>query len=1849
MFQNHIFKAVIVSLLLLAINCSKKTSNTQVSNSEEFAEFIQGHTSGEISSHDGIAVSLTKPIEIDEIQQLILFSSTPKVNGQAELVNDHTVVFKPNKPLTANQEYLFTLALDKLTDVPEGKETFTFGVKTIKQEMEVALGDLELVNRNAMKLSGTIYTADKSWKKDVSRTINITQNQNEELEISWLHNDAGTTHNFEITNIKRGNIPSKVEVRWDGTPIGAESKGSKTIEVAENSEFRLLATRVYTDDNPRIELIFSDKLSASQNIDGLIQVEDMPEINTITDANKLILSPRSIRNGAKNLLINAALKNDAGKQLGIDIVRQIQFNQPKPQLELLGKGAVIPSSEKLLFPFKAVSLGAVDVKITRIFENNIGQYFQEYGIDDNNTWQLNRVGRQVFGAAIPLSNLGKVEAGLWNNYALDLSEIIKPEPGALYQVEMGFRKHQAVYECGDNDNNTTNELTNRSWTYSKEEEAEYWRNGGEKNYYGYNWRERENPCEVSYYYAQENKRRNILASDLGIIAKGNGNGKTTIYVTDLKSTDFKNGVKVEVFDYQQQLLAAGITAQNGKVELTTERNPFYLVATSKNQKGYLKLEDGNSLSVSDFDVSGANVQKGIKGFLYGERGVWRPGDSLFVTLILEDKNEVLPKNHPVSFEFKNPARQLVDRKTFTSSTNGFYSYKTATDKQAPTGNWLVTAKVGGLTFSKNIKIETVKPNRLKVEVDFEEDVISDADRKLDAKLSSRWLHGAIARNLKADVEMSTRGSNLSFPKYKGFSFSDESVSYSSSPIQIFEGNLDRSGSVDFSHTFKKLDEGPGRIQVNLKSRVFEPSGSFSVGSATTYYYPFKTLVAVKTPEKDDNSYSNWLSRNTDHKFEVISVDKDGKAVPNTSVKVEVYNIRWRWWWESNLENLSSYFERENVRKIREKTVSTDAEGKGNFNLKITNIDEGGRYLVRVSDENGGHSASQIVYFSWYGGQSSGISPARLTFSSNKEEYNVDEQIELTIPSSAGSKILLSLETGSNIIDTRWIDGEKRSTKVTIKATPEMSPNVYANVMHIQPHAQANNDLPIRMYGVIPIKVNDPSTILEPVVKLPSELKPETEALITVSGSNNKAMTYTIAVVDEGLLDLTNFKTPNPHELFYAREALGIKTWDIFGSVSDMFTGSLSRILAIGGDGELQAVENPLNEANRFEPMVRFMGPFNLEKGKTNKHQITVPNYVGSVRTMVIAGNNGAYGETEQTTPVRKPVMVLATLPRVLGPGERVDLPVSVFAMNESIKQVNVEVESNDLFEIVNNKTTEQLSFSEPGDELVTFKLETKPKIGVGKIRVDANSGNENAYHEIEIAVRNPNQPFVDVTSKIIQANSSWETSFDPKGMEGTNEAILEISRIPPIDFGRRLGFLIRYPYGCVEQSVSAVFPQLFVADVMEIDSDRKSEMQSNINQAIKRLEKFVTVDGGLSYWPGHEDANAWGTTYGYHFLLEADKKGYYVPSTLLNQINRFQQLRARTWNSANTNNYYQSDLIQAYRLYTLALANSPDLGAMNRLREKTNLSTQAKWRLAAAYAIAGQPEAANDVIENTSTEIKDYRELSGSYGSTLRDQAMILETLNLLNRKEEGALIARTISEQLSSQRWLSTQTTAYALIAISKYVKNNSSSGEITASYSLNGQQVRKINSNAYITQVKLKMSEISENNLVFNNETGGVLYSRLILKGTPLLGDNITNSNSLSQKVRFTDLDGNTINPEEIEQGTDLIAEVTVTNPGLRGDYEELALNQIFPSGWEIRNTRMDDPSFAEPTASFEYQDIRDDRVYTFFDLRANQSKTFRVQLNASYSGRFYLPATTTQAMYDETISARTAGKWVNVDSDN
>lgn len=453
---------------------------------------------------------------------------------------------------------------------------------------------------------------------------------------------------------------------------------------------------------------------------------------------------------------------------------------------------------------------------------------------------------------------------------------------------------------------------------------------------------------------------------------------------------------------------------------------------------------------------------------------------------------------------------------------------------------------------------------------------------------------------------------------------------------------------------------------------------------------------------------------------------------------------------------------------------------------------------------------------------------------------------------------------------------------------------------------------------------------------------------------------------------------------------------------------------------------------------------------------------------------------------------------------------------------------------------------------------------------------------------------------------------------------------------------MQYPYGCVEQTTSAVFPQLFLENIKVLKDVEKANIQRNVTAAIERMKSFQRPDGGFSYWPGGDDSDSWGSSYAGHFLVEAEARGYFVPAEMIKRWKKFQKNKAAEWRRSTT--YFNNDLMQAYRLYTLAISGAAEVGAMNRLQEESNVTSTAKWMLASAYAKLGQPEAAKRIIANLSTEVKPYRELNYSYGSNVRDKALILETLVLLNEKAKAFDILKELSQYLGDAGyWLSTQETSMALNAIGKFAGMDKR-GEIKYSYTLNGKTINAV-SVLPVSQIQIPVSGVKSQSVEITNGGSAMLYARLIMEGTPARANEEDGENNLGLTVRYTDMQGREIDVTNLEQGTEFIAEVSVSHKGLRSYYANLALAQVFPSGWEINNLRLTGDENLISSSGFDYQDIRDDRVYTYFGLSPNERRSFKVSLTATYAGSYYMPAVSCEAMYDKSIYARKRGQVVNV----
>ena len=1858
----------LILLTVIAGFSSCKSNQKDIIPSAEYAPYVNAYTGGVISQNSTIRIELTQDQPMVDLNQELKdnpFSFSPSLKGKTYWVSNNIIEFVPEEgALKPGAFYEGTFHLGDFVDVDKKLEEFNFSFRVQERNFSIHTDPITVTatQPDQVTVTGEIRFSDVVKKEEVEKMLTAGSEKNKSYPIEITQTDHPTRYAFSISQITKEAEDYQLEITAKGNPAGIDRTQNESILIPAKNSFRFLsAVRIDQPENG-IEIIFSDPVSNTQDLKGLIDVPEVSSSIFQIKENKVFVYFEAGKLNKLTLNIHEGIRNSQDKPLGTS--HSISFSELnlKPQVEMATSAAILPDSKSLIIPFRAVNLYAVDLSVIRIFESNVLMFMQNNSLSSAN--ELRRSGRLVYKKTLWLAKDSSKDVHRWEDYSIDLAGLIHQEPGAIYRVILSFRQEYSAYPCGGSenkemqfaDNKSSDNLTKVSGETLSEDDEAVWDTPETYYYYNgsvpmdwsqYRWTERDNPCHPSYYMNSDRIAAcNIFASNLGMIVKRNSLNKLWIAVNNILDTKPVAKAQVTIYNFQLQPIGKGETNGEGLVEITPKGVPFIAVAEADKQKAYVRVVDGEEQSVSRFDVGGKDIQKGLKGFIYGERGVWRPGDTLHISFMLEDREKRIPDKHPVALEIYNPRGQFYTKMISTQGTNGFYTFAVPTQADDPTGLWNAYVKVGGTAFHKSLRIETIKPNRLKITLALPT-ILQASSKDVYAPLTSSWLTGATASRLKAKVEMSLSKVNTQFKNYGQYLFNNPATDFTTVRADVFNGVLDAEGRAGVNIQLPVATGAPGMLNATLTTRVFEPGGDASIYSQTVPFSPFTSYVGINLNQPK----GKYIETDKDHVFDIVTVNDQGQPVNRSNLEYKIYRISWSWWWENGEESFGTYINNSSITPVASGNLQTTG-GKASFKFRI-NYPDWGRYLVYVKDRESGHATGGTVYIDWpdWRGRSNKTDPSgikMLAFSLDKDSYEIGETATAIIPAAAGGRALVSLENGSTVLQQQWLEvSDQGDTKLTFKITPEMAPNVYLHISLLQPHAQTVNDLPIRMYGIAPVFVTNRQTILQPQIKMPEVLRPETDFNVTVSEKSGKPMTYTLAIVDDGLLDLTNFKTPDPWNEFYAREALGIRTWDMYDDVLGASGGRYSSLFSTGGDASLKPADA---KANRFKPVVKFIGPFYLAKGKQQTHTLKLPMYVGSVRAMVVAGQDSAYGNAEKTAFVRTPLMLLSTLPRVLSTQEEITVPVNVFAMENQVKNVTVSLEASGAGVQITGNRQQSLTFDQPGDQLAYFTLKTGSKTGKATIHLTASGNGQQTKETIEIEVRNPNPVVTLRNSQWIEAGQEAELSYTLAGSSSANNQVqLEVSRIPSVDISRRVDFLYNYQHHCTEQLTSKALPLLFVSQFKAVDEQEVEKIKTNVQEAIRQIYARQLPNGGFVYWPGNAVADEWITSYTGMFLTLAQEKGYAVHPNVLNKWKRFQRAAAQNWRmpqEASNWQIWQSELQQAFRLYTLALAGAPEYGAMNRMKEQPGLSIQAKWRLAAAYALTGKMKPAGELVYNAETTVIPYSSMNLIYGSSDRDEAMILETLILMKRDRDALQQAKKVSQNLAQENWFSTQSTAFALMAMGRLAEQLS--GTLDFTWSWNGKQQPAVKSAKAVFEKEIATSPKS-GTVSVKNQGKGALSVDLITR-TQLLNDTLPAiADNIRLDVKYTDMAGSPISVEDIRQGTDFMSAVTLSNISGTSDYSNLALTHIIPSGWEIYNERMIVPEASSSNSNeantpessadkYTYKDIRDDRVLTYFDLRRGESKTFTVRLQATYAGNFILPAIQCEAMYDAVVQART-----------
>ncbi len=1765
-------------------------------------------TSGTIDAHTLIAVRYKDAQVTEDLYRKALpvdvFSFSPEIKGKTYWQDSRTLVFEPDQPLYSKAQYQAVLDHAKL--LPEGKRAAAasvgFQFETPGQEL-VAL-DGAFVPTQQGQLDQVYFTSTLEFGQKVSlevlsSALQLTlDGQPLEFAVETADGYSFTAKSAELERLSH--TERKVTITLEGGPLSLEKDVARQFVLPALME-PLAVERIEEErvgDFSQLRLIFTEPLKEAKDYAGYMSILPTMRYGVAVEGNSLVVTGE-FRPGEKySLRLFPGIESVSGQKLSeqTELFWEVQISDRKPAVEFVNSGMFMTTSSNQKIAFRTMNVERIRLQVKRVPQANLIEFFEEnsYYPQSSSFSAYNRYGFQRYGEVLvdSIINIGR-EMNKWVYSELDLADVLT-DNGGLYIVQLSFDENHALY-------------------FPEE----------------YDW------YDISSYTAARGQAvKHVLVSNIGITAK-ELLGEMHVFLTDLLTTDLLPGAEVMLKDGSGKVLDRAETNDSGWAVLKTNSHARYIEVNADSGYAILSLSS-SQLNNSLFDIGGVQRQDGIDAFIYTERGVYRPGDPIHLGAIVRNDEHTFPENHPITLYLYNPLGRLVHEEVLTRSEDGFYAATVATDPSSPTGTWEVVLDIGGRLFTHPVRVETIVPYRIRVQLEASAAQLGPNDEYVDMAIKSEYLFGAPASGLTHETTAVIEPVDVSFSRYQGFVFGNESINFPRMETAAIRDALDDAGEYTMRVEVPNVDGIPSALRLRIDTKVYESGGRFVPATAFLPIEVYPSYVGIMPDGGSEMGMGDQAG------FHIVHVTSSGEPIPNSELEYTIYRYRYYWWWEydSQADFRRHYKSNGDTVILEQGKVSTNEEGVAYLRHTLADY---GEILVEVKDPQGGHSAGYFFRSYWFGGSYEPRTADIVNLKLDRPSYYPGETALVTLNTPAQGRALITLEKEGQILYQSWEELTGTESTFAVPVDERCIPNAYLSVMAYQPFDQKDNDLPLRVYGVVPLYVISEGTKFSFQINAPEAVRPEEEFTVKVQTSDGSPAQFTLAVVDEGILDITGFETPEPWDHFFAKQRLLTKTYDNFSDVIDLYYGYMHNTLSVGGGMEADYREQRVgaDDAKRFEPVSIFKGPFKTDESGSAEVTLEVPNYIGSLRVMAVGAHQGRYGSGEQRVAVKSPVMVLPTLPRVVGPEDQFVVPVTVFALEEGVGEVLVTLDVTGPI-AVSGPTEFTLDFSKAESQEIRFDLEAQGAIGTAQITVSAHSPafQYSNISETELAVR-PYNPVIYFSDERLANPGESLVLFPPReGVPGTESLQLTVSAFRGLNINHRLKWLIRYPYGCLEQVTSTVFPQLYLPEVFNPTSEELQDIDENINAAIQAFREYQLGSGGFSYWPNQSTADYWSTNYAGHFLLEARAKGYHIPRNMLEMWAQFQQQAARE-NLGNT-------LTRAYRLYLLALAGRPELSAMNYMRESElgDLGNPGKYLLAGAYHLLGYGQIRDEILATADLRVPDYFEFGDTFGSTLRDRAVILHVLTLIGDYNKGAALYDVIARAISSNEWYSTQATAYSLMALTKYIAAVKADSPGISGRLVTDSLHQELAISDVVGIVPLPAGEAV---VYFENTSEVPLFVTLEWEGIPKRDDLAPVQQGLALRTGYFNAAGEPVDISRLRQGDSFYMVFRVAQE----DWEyidEVALVQILPAGWEIENPRLSTEGLPDWAMEYflgleDYVDIRDDRIMWFFDKAPYYSYDFMVKINAVTVGKFYLPPTLLEAMYNNDYKVVTRGRIVEV----
>jgi uncharacterized protein YfaS (alpha-2-macroglobulin family) len=1804
---------------------------------------------------------------------------TPAVQGSARWIARDRVGFFLDAPLAPAAQYTV-----QLTPELNPSETFLLtGQKEFKfatDPFAVQQARMEFTTDDAREHAtgfGTIAFNYPVTIVDLKAHLSIELDDETEIPYQIETTTAtARTVKFETKRIKRGNADREIKIKIEkefkctGGKIGLEKSSVTPVILRGRGTLGVTYSDVWESaGTPYISVSFSAPV-LSDAIEPYIELTPAVAYQVTSDYRNVQIHGNFKRRTTYTLKIRRGLtaRNDA--VLKQDYMTRLKIPDIRPQLRFLGDGFFLARKGQLNLGLATINIKRVKLNIEKVFANNL-IYVSK--LERWSRWSSN-LGKPIHTEELAIPSQLNEEV----TTPISLEEYLSDEHVGIFKIVARNAE--------------------REW-----DSAHQW----------------------------------VLITDLGISAKRTGD-RLYVWVKSLATGSPVPTARVKLISDNNQTLLEGTTNWAGYVEFTdvTEKTedftPFMITVAKRDDLAFIQL-NRHEIATADFNIAGsAYLQKGYEAFLYTSRGVYRPGETVQLAGIVRGPKQVTPQPLPTRIEVLSPNGRIMRELRLQTNKSGACDVQIPIPDYALTGNYIAKMRIADRVVGRvQFQVEEFMPDRIKVAVTADKSTYKLGE-ELDIEVSAINLFGppAVGRKVEVSCELEAvpyvkkdTSPGTSATQWDSFVFGNVRSNFEKQRIGLGEAKTDTAGKAYYQFTIPETLKAPSLLNGTLTATVSEAGGRSVTASHRVVIHPYSHYVGIRRTTTGDVKINQPL------RFDYIAVNNAMAVASERDLKLSLYKVHWNTILRQNTAGRYQYVSEPQTTEVETQMLTSAEEAQ---TVTLTPSDYG-EYRVRIEDITSTATAELRFYVSGWGRTPVSMEhPTRLDLTLDKPHYRPEQTAKLSIKAPFPGTLLLTVER-EKVLSHRTIVMKNNTATVSIPVRYAYRPNVYlsATLTRFIPTEVAasgeQSPLPARAFGVIPLKIDETRRRLSVEMSLEQTddtgrkkktplLSPRTDAAsvggslqipqsenneVTVRPNNEVTIAFQvhgrrswqkydvcIAAVDEGILALTDFKTPNPHDYFYRQRGLKTRSFDLY-------SGILPEIANVTDNSSTGGDAAPTRQAELRKRLstgsIRRVKPISLWSGfvKTDGNgrgtvQFKIPQFNGTLRLMAVAFAGGDYGGTEAYLTVREPIVLTPTFPRFLAGGDKVRVPVTLFNDTGAEGEFTVELQASGDVQLLSvsdvnpSETSPQAASKKPLQTLETenivdklsidkrvdagaeaqvfFDILVQDAIGEVNFNLSAHGNTQTTQLETKIPLRSVAPPITKTGQGVVRAGEPVDFIFPSNLIPDSSEFSLTLSPFPNIRFADSLRYLIRYPHGCLEQTTSQVFPLLYFSDLarsVEPMLAAEDSVDHYITSGITKIESMLKSDDRFAYWPGGTYVNPWSSIYASHFLVEARKAGYEVADRVYDAM--LNGLKAQAKFSPNTEAENEAQEIRkkiplaTYAAYVLAAAGHPDRGTMHYLKNRglSGLSDYSHFQLAGAFALSGELETALSMLPvsvspnfNKSTA---QRETGGTLDSPIRAQAIMLDVLAEVNENHPSIpMLVQNLSEAASEgNRWATTQENAFAFLALGKILKKQMDRN-YTGTLTHNGEHFADFNATEtrYTDKAwdgtRVQLSVKGEGNCYYYWSAFGIQRDSFIEEY----------ERELQVRRRYFNKDGEE-RTGTFGHGELIIAEINVK--ALTANLENVVVVDMLPTGFEIENPRLESragiPWLKAQDFKPDYIDIRDDRLIFFGTFPRQRERKFYYALRAVTQGEFTLPPIAAEAMYDTTKSAVTGSMRIAV----